>query len=423
MSGNKKLLTIALILLAFLIPSFMVQWLIDDRQNRRNSIIDEVSDKWGQQQTITGPIMTIPLVEYVVVDGKEQEYNRYFHILPNNLKIVSSISPKQRHRGIYEVLLYDATIVITGDFTIASNYALDLANYKLKPELTTMNLGISDMKGIKNTIDFQINQLQQAANPGVISHDIFYSGIYTEMVYFQFGNQYNFRIEIDLRGSESLLFSPVGKETIAAVTSTWTSPSFTGYVLPTDYQINEDGFSADWKVLHLNRSFPQAWLGTKNINDFAFGLNLKIPVDEYQKNMRVAKYAILFIFLTFLTLFLLEVFNKRKVHPIQFIFVGFALLTFYTLLLSISEYTSFGLAYLIAAFSVITLITTYSFAVFKNNMQTAIICAVLCLLYLFLYIVLQLEDFALLVGSIGLFAILSIVMYVTRHIDWEEAMQ
>jgi len=232
-------------------------------------------------------------------------------------------------------------------------------------------------------------------------------------------SQYNFRIRLDLNGSAGLLFSPVGKETIAELKSDWTNPSFMGDFLPEERSVDGAGFSAKWKVLHLNRNFPQAWTGSQNlVGQTLFGVNLLLAVDEYQKTMRTAKYAIMFIALTFLTFFMIELLSRHTIHPIQYLLIGFALLVFYTLLLSISEYLIFAQAYWIASIAIIAMITLYARSVLANNLQTLVISGVLMLLYGYLFIILQLQDYALLMGSIGLFAVLAIVMYLTRKIDW-----
>jgi len=171
--------------------------------------------------------------------------------------------------------------------------------------------------------------------------------------------------------------------------------------------------------LHLNRNYPQRWLGNRyKLNGSSFGVNLLLPVDEYQKTMRTAKYAIMFIGLTFLSFFMIELLNRKSLHPIQYLLIGFALLVFYTLLLSFSEYMLFKYAYLIAGAGIIFLITAYTKSVLKSNLLTAVIFGLLLILYGYLYIVMQLQDLALLMGSVGLFVILAVVMYLTRKIDW-----
>lgn len=176
-------------------------------------------------------------------------------------------------------------------------------------------------------------------------------------------------------------------------------------------------------MLHLNRNYPQQWLGSnKEVSNSTFGVDLLLSVDEYQKTMRTAKYAIMFISLTFLTFFMIELLSQNIIHPVQYLLIGFALLIFYILLLSISEYMLFKFAYLIASGAIIGMITIYSYGVLSDKLKSAIIFGVLIVLYGYLYILLQLQDFALLLGSLGLFAVLAIVMYLTRNINWFDIM-
>jgi inner membrane protein len=224
---------------------------------------------------------------------------------------------------------------------------------------------------------------------------------------------------LNINGSESINFIPVGKQTNVDLDSDWANPSFEGSFLPNTRDINETGFNASWKVLHLNRSYPQQWIGTKyNIDESSFGVKLLLPVDHYQKSLRSVKYAIMFISLTFLIFFFTEILNKKRIHPIQYLLVGLGLSVFYTLLVSLSEQINFNLAYLLASLSIITLITAYSYSMLKNIKLTVIVAFVLSVLYTFLFTVIQLQDYSLLLGSIGLFLALAIVMYLSRKVDW-----
>jgi inner membrane protein len=231
---------------------------------------------------------------------------------------------------------------------------------------------------------------------------------------------YKFSFDLNLNGSQSLNFIPLGKETNINLASKWANPSFDGAFLPDQRQVSKDGFTAQWKILSLNRNYPQSFSESDSysIKDSAFGVKFLVPIDQYQKITRSVKYAIMFIALTFLTFFFVEIFNKKRIHPIQYLLVGFALLVFYTLLLSISEHTNFNFAYILSSIATIILITLYSKAIFKNNFLSLLLGCILIILYGFMYVVLQLQDYALLMGSIGLFIVLAAVMYASRKIDW-----
>ena len=203
------------------------------------------------------------------------------------------------------------------------------------------------------------------------------------------------------------------------MTSSWKDPSFTGSFLPKERKIGSDGFKASWEILHFNRNYPQSWTTANyKIDESKFGVNLLVAADHYQKSLRTSKYAILIITLSFLMFFLIEVTQKLKIHAFQYILIGLALLIFYTLLLSISEHLGFNLAYWISCLSVIGLISFYSSTVLSNKRLSYLLAGSLSMIYGFIFIIIQIETYALLVGSIGLFFILALTMYFTRKISW-----
>jgi inner membrane protein len=228
-----------------------------------------------------------------------------------------------------------------------------------------------------------------------------------------------FAFDLNVNGSSTFRILPLGKQTTMKLRSTRGKPSFSGAFLPDAREVNDTGFVASWKVLDLNRNIPPAWLGgLAEIRNSEFGVDLRVPVDNYQESDRATKYAAMFIGLTFLTFFLIEVLSQIRLHPIQYLLVGLALVIFYLLLLSLSEQMSFGLAYSIASAAVVLLATSYIGAVLTSKVMTALVGGIFALLYSYLYVLLQLEDWSLLIGSLGHFAILAAVMYLTRKIDW-----
>src|SRR3989339_596146 len=264
-----------------------------------------------------------------------------------------------------------------------------------------------------------------------------YKKIYESMVD---GNKIKYKYELNLvlNGSRDLEFVPIGRTTEVRLASTWTDPSFQGSFLPNKYNLNENGFSADWKILEINRNFPQSFLGTMTLDEgtntafnkyeeaiqvggvqsSSFGVRLLVVADEYQKTVRALKYAIMILSLTFLILFFFEAINKKRVHALQYILIGLALSLFYVLLLSIAEHLGFDLAYWISVVATLGLIMFYSKSVFAAWRPAMIESLILFFIYSFIFVILQLKDYALLVGSVGLFVILAVVMYVSRKIDW-----
>lgn len=434
-----KLFVVGFLMLLLLIPTSMLESLISERQLTRDSAVKEITSKWGSEQLIGGPVLTVPFTAEIETDkGKTTLVTNYAHFLPENLKITGTIIPEKRYRGIYVVLLYNTRLKIEGNFKAPDCSLLKIPFDKTRPNEAFVSLGISDMKGIKEAVKLQFGDQHLMCNPGIETNDIFASGVSVPVQISAKDGVYKFSCELNLNGSSRIDFLPFGKETSVNLSSVWGTPSFTGSFLPDKRVISEKGFQANWQVLQYNRNYPQQGIGsfinvpsTKNtevISDRvavesndpsgSFGVKLLLPIDEYQKTMRSAKYAAMFILLTFTAFFFIEILNRRRLHPIQYLLVGFAVCLFYVLLLSISEHLSFNWAYLIGCLVVLGMVTFYTKAIFKNLRITLIFNSILALLYGFFYSLLQLEDYSLLLGSFGLVIILTVVMYLTRHIDW-----
>lgn len=421
-----KVAIIIIIALLLLIPTTMIESLISERETTQFTAISEVSGKWGNQQTISGPFISIPFtctyVEKSTKDSTQRviEVKDFIHILPSELNIEGDINPEQRNRGIFEIVVYNSKINISGKF-LKSNFSdLDIPTEDIQFDKARLTVGINDLRGIEKQIDLNWDGKKESFNPGVISNDVVSSGINAPISIDSRENaSYTFSFSLDLKGSQLLYFTPVGKITDVNLSSSWPNPSFNGSFLPDSRTVNASGFKANWNVLHLNRNYPQMWTGNKySISDSSFGIDLILPVDNYQKSYRSIRYAILFIAFTFLVFFFIEVLNKLFIHPIQYILVGMALVVFYTLLLSISEHLNFNLAFLVSALATLLLIAGYVKAILKSEALTYFIVAVLTILYSFIFIIIQLQDFALLIGSIGIFIILGLTMYYSRKIDW-----
>lgn len=435
-----RLLSIGFLVLILLIPTSMIEDLIREREYRRSDVIREVSNKWGGSQTVTGPVLTVPYyvyTKYFDTDDKKEKINKtkaYAHFLPDELNIDGNIAPEIRKRSIYKVILYNTKLNIDGKFTKPDFKKLGVNSRNVLWNEAFVSVGIPDMKGIRDNIKLKWNKNNYDFNPGIESNDVITSGISTKVeiqpteedesndgktASDSTKNDFHFSFDLNLNGSSFLKFIPIGKETNINLTSNWAHPSFSGASLPDKHEITPEGFTAHWKELHLNRNYPQQWLGNShNINSSSFGVDLLLAVDEYQKSTRSAKYAIMFISFTFLIFFFIEIRNKKRIHPIQFILVGLALTIFYALLLSLSEHIHFNYAYLIASAAIIVMIGAYSITIFKNGKLTALMTGALILLYGFIFTILQLEDYALLMGSIGLFMVLAVIMYLSRKIDW-----
>lgn len=417
-SVSVKIFVVGMLALFLLIPAAMIRSLILERQANSEEVVREISSKWGNEQTIAGPIISVPYMRRSIVDGKQVVMRDYAHFLPDQLNITGKMEPEIRYRGIYKVIVYTADLQFSGNFRHP-----DFSEWKISPndilwDEAFVSLGIPDMRGIKNDLKINFNGVDYEVTPGLDNQDIIKQGV-SARVKFDTASVYPYSITLKLKGSSALSFVPVGKVSKIAIQSTWPTPSFDGAFLPDNRNVGPKGFTADWTVLSLNRNFPQTWIGsTYDVNESAFGVKLLFPVDHYQKSERAAKYALMFIALTFMVFLFSEILNRRKIHPVQYILVGFALCVFYTLLISLSEQLGFAIAYILAAIATISLIGSYAVAIFKNKKQSMMLIGILVVLYLFLFTILQLEDYALIMGSIGLFVALAAVMRISRKIDW-----
>lgn len=415
-----RMVIVAVLTLFLLIPAIFVDSLISERSSRRDSATLEVSQSWGGTQTLIGPILSIPFKQTVKDEKGVVSFTTHIaHFLPSSLQIRGSLNPEIRYRGIYEVALYNARLSISGQFMTP-----DLIKLRVSPENVLwddvfVTFGISDLKGIRDTINLRWDTALCPSEPGVLSDDVMTAGITFKPHVDKAHSPHSFSFPLSLNGSSEIRFVPAGEVTDVVLDSPWGNPSFVGSFLPQARDIKADSFHAEWKILNLNRNFPQAWIGDRyKVIESSFGTSFFLPVDEYQKTSRSVKYALLFIALTFTSFFLSELMTKTSFHPIQYTLVGFALILFYVLLLSLSEHMRFNLAYFISSLGIIMLITLYAFWISAKKSIAVVISLVLAALYGFLYVTLQLQDFALLLGSMGLFVVLFIIMYLTRAIDW-----
>jgi inner membrane protein len=413
-----------------MIPLIMVGSLVREREGRRNEAVQEVSSRWGHPQTIAGPILVVPYrYSYVEKEDKKSIVrtvveNAYF--LPETVDIRGGLVPEKRSRGLYEVVLYGIrNLVVSGSFTVPDFGTLNIARDQVLWDQAYLAVGIPDTRGIQQGITMNWGGRELPFLPGVMNTGMFESGIHMPVANLRGmgAGRYDFSFTINLRGSSTLSFIPMGKDTSVEIDSIWPHPSFTGAYLPVQRRVGDDGFRAQWKVSHFGRNFPQEFVQSQmpskeDLEKASFGVRLFLPVDFYQKCERAVKYGFLFISLTFLAFFLFELFNRLSVHPLQYLMVGFAMCLFYLLFLALSEHIGFLPSYGISSLGVMSLITGYSAKVLGTNRRAGAMFGLLFGLYAVLYVILENEDYALIMGAVILFAILAAVMYLTRNVDW-----
>jgi inner membrane protein len=431
-SATARFVVMGLLMVGMLIPLQMVQSIVTERAARRESAVQDIGGTWGRAQTIGGAILTVPY-RYTAIDrdGKAQQYIGRASFLPETLDVKGAIEPLLLQRGLFKVVVYKAHLNVTGRFTRP-----DFSTIKPAPatpiwDEATVSIGIADPRGVVRRVTLNWMGREVAPTPGVEDNGLVTSGLHASIAGLDLLTERTampFTYELDLNGSRDLKLLPTGSDTSVQLTSSWPHPSFTGAPLPVFRETSATGFTGRWSVPYFGRGYPPQWTSVTmdraqlktQVDASAFGVSLVQPVDIYQQAERAVKYAALFIVMTFVVFFLWETLRSRLLHPIQYSFVGFAMCVFYLLLVSLSEHVGFDWAYSLAAVSTTLLISGYSRNVLGGAAEGALMGCGLAGLYGFLYLLLRLEDYALLAGSVGLFAMLAFLMYATRHLNWYE---
>ena len=437
-----KLGLIGFLTLLLLIPSFMVQDLITERKNRQQEVIREISDKWSGSQLVQGPILVLPYKTTVMEKDSDtqknssQEILTNIYILPENLNISSKANPELLHRGIFDAVVYTSQIKVSGTFSQLELKKSGIDPAMIQWEQAKVDIGLSDLKGLKNNPVIRLGNQSYEVEPDFTSLKLFSNNlVILPNLSLEKSTALNFSFDLDLRGSERLSFLHLGKNTTVKIEGEWNDPSFTGRYLPDERSLSGKAFSATWKMPYYNRPYPQQWIeentilnttdtqvqGSNNSDSRAvFGVDFLLPVDQYQKTIRTAKYAFLVILLSFLSLFFTELLIKQRVHFLQYVLIGAAMTIYDILLLSLSEQLGFNLAYVIASAATASLIGTFIWSLLKNRKVALVFTSILTMFYSFIFVILQLQDLALLVGSIGLFLIVALLMYLSQKIMIEK---
>ncbi|MBL7733654.1 MAG: cell envelope integrity protein CreD [Chitinophagaceae bacterium] len=444
-----KGIIIGLIALMLLIPAMYVKDIVHEREERQREATKEISSKWAGKQNVIGPVLCIPFVRAEKEDTgtKTVLRNHIAYFLPDKLDVEAQFNPKEKHRGIYKVMLYEAKTTLSGSFGKPSFEKFNVLPENIQWQDASVKFSISDSRGLNDQLLLNWNDSLVELSPG--NNEEMTARLKTTGAA-DFEN-IRFNINIDLNGAEQLYFTPVGKATTVNMQSSWKHPSFSGHVLPQNTELTDSGFKATWKSMSHKRSFPQQWIddeyrmedyfapppamegvrvdgstrsyadtgaSTAVLGTEAFGADLFIPVNGYQKTLRTIKYALLCILLTFAAFFLIETAQKKSAHPFHYGLVGLALILFYTLLLSISEYTGFNTAYVLSSAATIGLIGWFISSVLKSGRAMVILSVVLVLIYSYVFSLLQLQDYSLLLGSMGLFLTLAVIMYFSKKLQW-----
>ncbi len=430
-----KLGTIALLIMLLLIPLLMIGSLITDRQSQRDGVLEDIARSSSFSQRLTGPILVVPYRKIVRISKTnaqtEERYvenaseRGYLYFLPERFELDGKVQTELRARGIYEARLYHADNHISGQFVLPEKLGVtdDVADYTFeKPYLA---LGISDIRGIESAPKLQVNGQTLDLLPG--SRTEWLGEGVSASLPVQDGREQttlDFTLDLRLQGTGQFEVAPVGKSSSVQLSADWPHPGFIGNYLPTRREITDQGFKAEWQASFFSTNLEDALsrcLTAQACEDFksrSFGVSFVDPVDQYLKSDRAIKYALLFIALTFAGFFLFEVLKSLAVHPVQYALVGAALALFYLMLLSLSEHLGFAMAYVLSAGACVCLIGFYVSHVLRSVGHGAGFAAGLTALYGLLYGLLSAEDYALLMGALLLFGLLSVFMVLTRKLDW-----
>ena len=422
-----RLCLVGILTLVLQIPIAMIGGLVSERRDRHQAAITEVSSKWGNAQSITGPALVLPYTVRRIETAASGEQTvhtdtRHAVFLPKRLEAAGRIETESRSRGIFVVPVYTLNLSVEGEFAQPNVVELGIDPSAVQWDRAHLAMGISDVRAIREQSTLTWNENQYEFIPGTSGFADGGPGVHALIVADAATPGFTFSFPLSLNGSLSLHLAPFAEQTVVRMASNSRYPNFQGNWLPEERTVSAGGFDAVWRVSYLGRNYPQSWVsGTdvrKAIDASRFGVELIDPVDQYRMADRSVKYAGLFILLTFASIWLIEVLASVRVHPIQYLMVGAALCVFYLLELSLSEHIQFSLAYAIACLSIVVMIATYSRVIFRSERRSAIVATGVGALYGYLFVLLTNEDGALLVGSIGLFLIIGLIMYVTRGVDW-----
>ena len=424
-----RVFLIGLFVLLLQIPITMIGGLIEGRRSTRDEAVLEVTRTWGRGQTVVGPALAVTYERQVKEEGLEKNKAArvagYVVFLPDILRIEARVETEVRHRGIFKVPVYRMTATLAGQFAALSLGKWGLAPEEIRWERAQVWLGISDPRAIRNQATLSWDGRPIAFLPGTGQFGGRMPGIHAPLNGAASRTGGTFSIPLTINGSSVVAFSPLGGETTVHLTSNWPDPSFQGNWLPTHYDVTASGFKAEWSVPALGHNYPQSWVSDapvdkKVLDASTIGVSLLTPIDPYRMAERSVKYEILFLLFTFLSLWMFEILTRCKIQSLQYLLVGSAMCLFYLLELSLAEHLGFAVAYLLASVAVVGLITYYCTAVLGRTGRATVIGLVVAGLYGFLYVLLRNQDYALLVGSIGLFVVLAVVMALTRRIEWNQ---
>jgi len=432
-----KVASIGVLILLLHIPLFMTNGVLRERQHYQQEATDEIAGIWGRRQLLTGPVLAVPygyratVIRSRVVNGRAVQVEEtelagaVAYFLPEVLAVSGAAEPELRHRGIYDTVVYSARLKLTGHF-VPDFAAAGIVADEIYWDRARVLSGVSDLHGLRSVGPLKTGEGREAPFESAEAASGTLLPLMAKVSGVAPGAKLEFAMDVVLQGSERLEIAPVGKTTSVALQSSWPAPSFVGASLPVTRRVGDDGFRAEWQVAHFSRGFPQAWTNrlakdeelAAKIGAAAFGVRFTATVESYSMVDRAQKYGVLFFVLVFTVFFLFEVTAGLRIHPLQYALVGAALCLFFLGFLALSEFWPTGRAYAAAAAACTALVALYAWSFLRTGWRTLVIGGGLGTTYGYLYFVLKSQDYALVAGTAALFAVLALVMFGTRRINW-----
>ncbi len=475
-----RFVAVGFIALLMTIPLAFLKTVTAERQQRYESVLNDIAGIWGAGQSVAGPMLTIPVTETWTseesntnAEGKTTRHvqnhvaKKHVLVLPEQLRYDIDLKEDFKRRGIYNSLVYNTQIAINGDFVIPDVQKLSDKKLELHLDKAFVSVGLSDTKAIStlNPLNWQAqpiafdpglrvpvktlpnkNELLQTVHNNKISDRIarrttteaeaakstehiggVSPGFHAPLPPVVIGQRYTFATTLNAKGSYGMRFATFGRNTTVNMVSSWPHPSFQGSAVPSKHSINSQGFSAQWRVPNVARNYPQQFIledQAYNLSEFLAGVDLVEPVNLYSKVERSVKYGFLFIGLTFVMFMLFELKTSKRtqasssqLHWLQYVVIGGALGLFYLSLLSLSEHLSFSYAYLISTAIIVAMVSVYVWLASQLTSNAVLIAVLLAALYCVLYSLLDLEDYALLAGTLLLLGLMVAIMVATRNLN------
>jgi len=423
-NSTRKIALIFVIILLFLIPVSLIERLIQDRKDYEREAVSSITRPLGGMPEIQGMLVSIPYRECVEIindDGKKsiETRTKYLYFAPNFYSLDVDVDTYYLNRGIFKVPVFNACLNVVAEFNNFDVSHFNISEQDVLRSEAFLMIGLSSTKNLTQTPELKIGENTLSMSP-VKYDDVspFDSAVYYNLPKNCLNESLKLAGKINIQGGKNIKIQPIAENNLIKMNSNWSSPSFSGGWLPTEREINADGFSASWKIVGLSTVFPKSWKSDSRYRGELIEVSFIVPVDSYQKTTRSIKYALLFLIIPFLGILVCEIFSAIKIHPVQYCLIGVADVVFYLLLLSLSEHISFNLSYFISAACVDIAALFYASSIFKKVKFGILLSLVQLISYIFLFGTLQAEDYALLIGSIGIFIVVILLMYITRNVDW-----